>query len=278
MSGFRGKNLRSGDLAEQLGILLLQNVSLVAPVPRTEDVGVDLVATLIRDFDGKKYIAEDSFFVQIKSSSITEIVYKEDQVKWLSQLELPYFIASVNRKKSCLELYSAHYLSDVLATRSDRKEIILEIKDCEGYDCSSKEEAIRVPTGPCVIRWSLQTLETNTNFLQEFYTLIKSHISKAKIAIETRRVGVVELLAWETGKKPTSRGKKINSFNGVKDSEEIITPYFDALLHKLSFGEDIFTTRSLYLLLEKILERHGHFVEVDGKKTLIPFQANIKGL
>lgn len=45
----RGKNLRSGDLAEQLGLYLIQSLSLVAPVPRTEDVGIDIVCTLLRD-------------------------------------------------------------------------------------------------------------------------------------------------------------------------------------------------------------------------------------
>ena len=48
MVAFRGKNLKSGDLAGQLGILLLQNVCLVAPIPRTEGVGIDVVATLIQ--------------------------------------------------------------------------------------------------------------------------------------------------------------------------------------------------------------------------------------
>lgn len=38
MPARRGKNFRSGDLAEQLGLYLLQSVALVAPVPRTEDI------------------------------------------------------------------------------------------------------------------------------------------------------------------------------------------------------------------------------------------------
>ena len=37
----RGKNFRSGDIAEQLGLYLIQSVALGAPVPRTEDVGID---------------------------------------------------------------------------------------------------------------------------------------------------------------------------------------------------------------------------------------------
>lgn len=35
----RDKNLRSGDLHEELGIFLPTPVALVAPVPRQEDVG-----------------------------------------------------------------------------------------------------------------------------------------------------------------------------------------------------------------------------------------------
>lgn len=168
MTGVRGKNLRSGDLAEQLGILLLQNVCLVAPIPRTEDVGIDVVGTLIKDFDSYRYIAENSFFVQIKSSSVREIVYKENEIKWLSELQLPYFIASVNRKKASIELYSTHYLWDTFATNPLCEKIILEINDCSGYDCGNNVKSIRVPTGPCILTWSLQTLESNQNFLKHF--------------------------------------------------------------------------------------------------------------
>ena len=276
MPGFKGKNLRSGDLAEQLGILLLQNVALVAPIPRTEDVGIDLVATLIKDFDQYRYIAEDSFFVQIKSSSITEIIFKGDQVKWLSELQLPYFIGSVNRATSSIQLYSTHNLWDAIATNPNREEIILEMKDCSGYDCPDTHISIQVPTGPCIMSWSLQTLENNKNFFNEFYELLKCHILKTKKTIETWRVGVVELLKWETGEKPISLGTKINSSHGIKEANEIIDPYFNALLHQLHFGNDLFTTRSLYSLLEKILDQHGHFTIINGEKKLIPFNADLK--
>lgn len=104
----------------------------VAQIPRTEDVGIDVVATLIKDFDGHRYVAEDSFFVQIESSSFREIVYKEDEIRWLSELQLPYFIASVNRKKASIELYSTHFLWDKIATNPVQEEIDLEIKDCSG--------------------------------------------------------------------------------------------------------------------------------------------------
>lgn len=120
--------------------------------------------------------------------------------------------------------------------------------------------------------WSLQTLESNKNFLQQFYELLKSHILITRKAIETRPVGVVELVECKTGEKPTSLGAKIKSSNGIEDADEIISPYFDSLLHKLMFGKDIFTTQSLYRLIEKILEQHGHFTIVDGKMNLFQLQ------
>lgn len=89
MPTFRGTNLRSGDLAEATALLLLQQVALVAPVPRTEDVGIDAVVTLHRAVDAKRLVAEDSLFVQIKSDSVTRIDYTGDEVRWLYALDLP---------------------------------------------------------------------------------------------------------------------------------------------------------------------------------------------
>jgi hypothetical protein len=39
MPGMRNRNLRSGDLKEELGIFLMKTIALVAPVPRPEDMG-----------------------------------------------------------------------------------------------------------------------------------------------------------------------------------------------------------------------------------------------
>lgn len=276
MTAFRGINLRSGDLAEQLGLLLLQNVSLVSQIPRTEDVGIDAVSTLIRKFDEYKFIAEDSFFVQIKSSSVTEISFKDEQVKWLKELELPFFIALVDRKTSTIYLYCTHYLSDVFATNPNREEITLELTDTSEYDCCDYNSIIKVPIGPCVMSWSLKTVGNNKDFINEFYSLLKSHVTIAKKSIETRRIGIVELISWETGKAPTSNGAKHKPIKGSIRTEEVIAPYFIALLQQLSDAGDISTTRSLYRLLEKNLERENQFIMVDGKKELKPYTVKDK--
>ena len=272
MPGFKGKNIRSGDLSEELGSLLLQYVSLVAPIPRTEDAGIDILATLIRDFDRYNYIVEDSFFVQIKSSSVSSITYKDDQVKWLTELQLPFFIASVDKKTSTIKLNSTHHLSDALVMQPNRNEITFKLHD-DDYDCSDTSPSVIIPTGHHVISWSIDRLQNEKTFPEQFYRVLKAHITLNKKSIETRRVGVVELIQWEPEEEPIIVGIKSKPTENDKRDNEIIAPYFNSLLRNLTNGEDLFTTRSLYRLLDKILEQQGHFTELDGKKVLKPFDA-----
>lgn len=277
MTAFRGKNLRSGDISEQLGMLLLQNVALVAPIPRTEDVGIDLVATLLRDFDNIRYIAEDSFFVQIKSESVKEIKFNEEQVKWLIALELPFFIASVNKKNSSIALYSTYHINDVLVTNPNRTEIVLELNGVvnTGFDCSDVNTSIRIPLGPKIISWSLNTVSNNENFQNKFYKLLKSHIILMKKGIESRRVGVIGMALWKANKEPRVWGTKIKHTPKTIEQEEIMAPYLNSFMLDLVLNKDLFLIRSLYSLLDKTLEKEGHFKIVDGKKELIPYLAKL---
>lgn len=271
MPAFRGINLRSGDLAEQLGVLLLQSVALVAPIPRTEDVGIDVVGTLIRKYDGYKYIAEDSFFVQMKSASVTEILFEGDQIKWLNELRLPLFIAAVDRKTSMIKLYSTQSLTVAFVENPDRKKINFKLLENYEGELSNNGETIDLPIGPPVIEWSLNDVETNPNFGEQFYDLMKLHIALMKKSIETMRVGYAPLAIWETGKPPKIWANQLKGRNDDLAVDEISAPYFQAILHNLTLGKDIATTRSLYRLFDKVLEREGHFLEVNGKRELKPW-------
>ncbi len=66
------------------------------------------------------------------------------------------------------------------------------------------------------------------------------------------------------------------SKHDYSNKEDIITPYFNALLQDILLEKDLLLTRSLYRLLQKILEKQGHIVEVDGVKDLILWQENIE--
>ncbi len=273
MPAFRGINLRSGDLAEQLGILLLQSVALVAPIPRTEDVGIDVVSTLIRKYDGYKYMAEDSFFVSIKSASITEILFEGDQVKWLNDLHLPLFIATVDKKTSTIKLYTTQSLSVAFVENPSLKKVNLKLLEKYEGELYNVGESIDLPIGPPVIKWSLNDIETKPQIVQQFYDLMKIHVALAKKSIETKRVGYVDLAAWETGKTPKVWARQLKGRKDDLAVDEISAPYFHSILHNLSLGQDIATTRTVYRLLDKVLEREGHFHILDGRRELKPWTA-----
>jgi hypothetical protein len=254
-------------------VLLLQSVALVAPIPRTEDVGIDVVATLIRKYDNYNYIAEDSFFVQIKSSSVTELQFEGDQVKWLQAVNLPLFIASVDKKASNIKLYSTHSLSDALVENPEREKINFKLLENYTGDLSNIKGSIDLPLGPPIIEWSLNIVESIPDFGHQFYNLMKSHITLARKSIETRRVGYVDLAIWDTGMPPKVFGHKLKGTKSDSLVDDISAPYFSSIIHNLTFGQDIATTRSLYRLLEKVLDREGHFHVVNGKRDLKPWQA-----
>src|SRR5262245_45101921 len=114
MAGRRQRDFRSGDLSEELGILLLKGLAAVASVPRPEDVGIDAIATLLHDQGDDLLIAEGTFYVQCKAAIVKTVAFKEHEVRWLEKLKLPFFIGSVCRSKTAISLYAGHRLSQVL--------------------------------------------------------------------------------------------------------------------------------------------------------------------
>src|SRR5208282_5102428 len=105
MPGSRGRDWRGGDLAEGLGLELLRPFAFIAPVPRTEDIGIDAVATLFRR-ETDKLFAEGSFLVQVKAVSRRKIEYTGEQMDWLRALTLPFYWMSVDLASTTVELWS----------------------------------------------------------------------------------------------------------------------------------------------------------------------------
>src|SRR2546423_2198134 len=105
MPGRLRTSFRSGNLAEHLGLLLLKGIAAVADVPRTEDVGLDAVANLLRRASDGNCYAEDGFVVQLKSHSETSIEYCDHELSWLLGQSQPMFIGRVSLKHSGISLH-----------------------------------------------------------------------------------------------------------------------------------------------------------------------------
>lgn len=251
----RGKNFRNGDLVEQLGVYLIQSVALVAPVPRTEDIGIDVVATLIRDDARYSYIAEDSFYVQIKSSTISKIEYDKDGVKWLYDLKLPFFIASVDKNKSSIKLYTTKRIFDAFAIDKDRRKINIvleEEEDFKIYDFVDKN-CEDIYSGPPILEWSVNDLMTNEGKIKDnAYKLLKEHIQIINECMELKEIGLGSTYTWKVNEVPSFFSLK--ACNNSNIDFELITNKMMNYLNKALDISSVVGTRSVFEEVQSTLE------------------------
>lgn len=200
MMAVRATNYRRGDIAEAIGVCLLQGTSLVAPVPRTEDVGLDVVATLLRPDGPYRVLAENSFYVQLKAASVREIAFTgKEKVDWLLALELPLFVGSVDVAKAKIDLFACHRITQASIERLKYDEVILSLDNKSEFVTPGTTRKIGV--GPAVYSWTVSDL-AKTDFPSSIYTVLKPHLVTAKRNIELRRSRRFEQLRWSTGSVP----------------------------------------------------------------------------
>ena len=201
MVAIRGLNLRSGDIAESLGVLLLQGISLVAPVPRTEDVGIDVVATLIRR-DGNVGIAESPLYVSLKSTSVRSVRFTDaTQVQWIKSLDLPFFIGSVERTTGKIELFCCHMLTQVQIETVPCNSIELFLDEDDLKTKQPPADGRHLFIGPPVLSWKINDLVDDA-FLKRAYQVLNAHLAIARRNIELCRTGRFEIPKWKTGEAP----------------------------------------------------------------------------
>jgi len=203
MPGSRDRNLRSGNIHEELGVFLLRAVALVAPVPLWEDVGLDAVATLLRPEGGRRLIPEDTFGIQLKASSARVIPYSDqDAARWLVNLGLPFFIGSVRINDGAIDLYPTHALFKV-HLHAGLREVHLHLDGCTEHFGSP--EIAQINIGPPALSWSTEDL-ADREFPARVYPLLKGHIRAAQRNILGRTVGHCESVNWQTGEPPVQPG------------------------------------------------------------------------
>ncbi len=205
MPGRLRTNFRSGNLAEHLGLLLLKGIAAVADVPRTEDVGVDAIATLLRrDPDGNCY-AEDVFVVQLKSYSETTLEYRDHELSWLLGQSQPMFIGRVSLKDSSISLYpTLHVNQAVLALNAKQVTIQFGAAKHPGADmfpwAGGESHSATVWLGEPLLKWTLGQAADAT-WLATAYELLKRFLGIARREYELLTLGQCSQLVWSTNDK-----------------------------------------------------------------------------
>lgn len=268
MPGKLDSNLRSGNYHEELGVLLLRSFCAVAPIPRTEDIGVDVVATLLERKNTRVLIAKDSFLVQLKASSVRSILYDGDSLDWLLNLKIPFFIGSVNIKQSSLSIYTTHRVK-VYGGSETRLE--LQLKECrkgKGYVLIPRKFWYKNTYDKSIIYLgepiAVLSLSNMADWLtgNRLYSLMKKWIEVEERTINTLNTGYSREYLWRTGHAPIPWQESFEG-SGEQYFKPILTK-LEAPLEALSFhifAELTIAERKLLVAFLKLLERYG-----DGSK------------
>ncbi|MBD2066255.1 hypothetical protein H6F93_01710 [Leptolyngbya sp. FACHB-671] len=265
MPGKRSTNLRKGDRAEGFGIQALRSFAAVAPVPREEDIGIDIICTLLRP-EGALQYAEDSFFVQIKSVSVSEITYEDDDYIWLCNLLLPIFIARVDLGASKIEIFSMQRVF----TRAKRSCKGVKVYLGEG-DSNSDQDVDCVPLGHPILEWTSAD-EAKPSFHEDIYQIMKAWVMHEQKNRLLRQAHRCQELDWTTNKFPRIGTARIGADDeALRNLLEGIAPFLfplaDSLLGQFCSGDvEVVKPLKSVFELDQLIRLSG--VETDPAPTI----------
>src|SRR5436305_7436213 len=109
MAGLNNKFYK-GNQSELLADYLLSLISLVTPVRRQFDIGIDFYCTLINEESSNYLTFDNPFTIQIKSFSKRRVEFGTDSpqkwnsenITYLFRNETPFFIGIVDKEKNSL--------------------------------------------------------------------------------------------------------------------------------------------------------------------------------
>jgi hypothetical protein len=200
MTGRRLKSFRKGDWNEELGVLLLKALAAVAPIPRQEDFGLDAVATLLRpDPKSRCLYAEESFWVQFKSESGKPLLYKGQELEWLKNLQLPFFIGEVRRRDSTLRLFGAHKLNEIFVLR-DFKELMIRLQDQGKAKRHVDRERCEVFLGKPILSFNMEQA-SDDRFVDHAYRMLQDYLRLEQQNVNSRSLRFCRHIRWTTNRR-----------------------------------------------------------------------------
>jgi hypothetical protein len=270
MPGVRDRNLRSGDLHEDAGLLLLRTVALVSSIPRQEDVGADAFGTLVRQEDSRRLVSDISFLVQLKAESCTSVSYDTpDALAWITNLEIPLFIGPVRLSQCRIELFSTQRLHQILLERSyDQIHLLLDSAD---ESSQTSDGCRRANIGPPVHAWSLEDAAQG-GFLTRAYEILRPHVEGMRRNRLLRGIGYLHLLKWDTGHPPTDGGVMMlgSSDKDLQNTLREMVPHVKRLLLEIVGQRPCEDLRVLVALVET-MRRWG--VDPDPEGSILRMTA-----
>jgi hypothetical protein len=201
---------------------LLKGVAAVAEVARSEDVGLDAIANLLRrDDDGNAY-AEDAFVVQLKSASTTTMAYSDHELDWLLAQSNPMFIGLVSLPESQIKLYPTMYINQAaLSLHARSVDVHFEQSNVPPFLVGQERSPWRgesgnrasVWLGKPLLEWRIAEF-SDTQWQDTAYSILKPFLAIARRELELLSFGQWSVITWSTN-DPASISTQFGMLKGA---------------------------------------------------------------
>lgn len=245
MPGATATNIRKADIAEDLGKLLLRNFCAIAPISKSDDFGLDTIATLL-EIDSRnslRELANKTFGIQFKAKSVRKIEFLKDyEYNWLLNLDYPYFIGSVDITNSEMEIYSLHLISSMPSINEYCSGLVI----CLDEISKRQDGVLELALGKPIITLSTKDIQ-DSEILNNKRNILKKWILSEYENIKIRNIGLTKTVNWETNKAP-----EFNNTNKLFANTENLNIYkqsfdfIDSVLFELKlFNKDRHVQKSI---------------------------------
>lgn len=251
MAGRLGRNFRRGHLAEWIGLDLFRPFATVSQVSQEDDTGIDAFVTLLRK-KGTLLHTGRSFFLQVKSTSVTSVWYSPEEVQWLESLELPFLFATVDIKKLTVRVYSTNaWLSQPWLDFSQGVEMTWGTTQSVRASGGPAQIGIGVP----IAEWTgLEVMDDSK--AQRIMDVLTSWCFAMENNLQLRRIGIAAFYAWETNASPLLDGYESRPTGTSLDAAlEAAAPYILAVAHAAADHHSFDTSGLRHFLSESA--KHG---------------------
>lgn len=203
--GVTARNTRQGFRSEYIARFIFSAFGPAVEVSQGNDIGLDLLCNLT-EFNGHLIVYKSSYGVQVKSIG-TKFIYQGKQAtKWLSLLEYPLLLATIDKPGGRIQIYSTWCLNKyILSLNSDEEnsfpECIEFATGLDDFDSSDIAKGI-IPVGKPILDFEYSEIDDAEKF-EHFYKVLSEWLSFDNENYLIRRAGIPIVFGytkWESNK------------------------------------------------------------------------------
>jgi len=205
--GVTARNTRQGFRSEYIARYFFSAFGTAVEVSQGNDIGIDILCNLTK-FNGLLITVKSSYGVQVKSSDDAFTYAGKQATTWLSNLEYPLLLTSVDKKNSRIKIYSAWNINRFLLSLNsdDEQTFPEEIKFITSNDEELGEPNINgtIPVGKPILDFEFSDID-DPDKSENYFNVLEEWLEIDNRNYLLRRSGVscaFGYTKWETNRSP----------------------------------------------------------------------------